>query len=250
MTPKGVVFSFVFSGHNNKSSPCRSQLDASSPEAATHTHQSPSCQLETPSSDIQSQASDDQQAPDQQLLLKQQPALPKSPFAASVDQQPVSPGHADTPPMAIPMAHLQPNLSSSAPTDSQSHMHQWAAKRSKAGQDPPREQDHQTKALHGNQADRHQADQNGDAEAGRGTQAASSQAPRLSALHGSRSRSRGNLRSDSRHNIRWNDSSESLAWSSQEDLAQLLPDRASADGVERPPQEGFSGWKQWLFMQD
>jgi len=87
-------------------------------------------------------------------------------------------------------------------------------------------------------------------EAGRGTRTASSQAPRLSALHGSRSRSRGNLRSDSRHNIRWNDSSESLVWSSQEDLAQLLPDRASADGVERPPQEGFSGRKQWLLVRD
>ncbi len=189
--------------------------------------------------------SDDQQAPDQQPLLHQQHALPKSPFATSVDQQPASPGHADTPPMAIPMAHLQPNLSSSAPTDSQSHMHRWAAKRSRAGQDPPREQDHQTRAPHGDQAD-----QNGDAEAGRGTRTASSQAPRLSALHGSRSRSRGNLRSDSRHNIRWNDSSESLAWSSQEDLAQLLPDRASADGVERPPQEGFSGRKQWLLVRD
>ncbi|KAL0031744.1 hypothetical protein WJX79_004834 [Trebouxia sp. C0005] len=39
----------------------------------------------------------------------------------------------------------------------------------------------------------------------------------------------------------------SIAWQPQqeqrqpeEDLAQLLPDRASADGVERPPQEGFS----------
>ena len=147
--------------------------------------------------------------------------------------------------MAIPMAHLQPNLSSSAPTDSQSDMHRWAAKRSRAGQDPPREQDHQTRAPHGDQAD-----QNGDAEAGRGTRTASSQARRLSALHGSRSRSRGNLRSDSRHNIRWNDSSESLVWSSQEDLAQLLPDRASADGVERPPQEGFSGRKQWLLVRD
>ena len=143
------------------------------------------------------------------------------------------------------MAHLQPNLSSSAPTGSQSHMHQWAAKRSKAGQNPLREQDNQTRAPHGDQAD-----QNGDAEAGRGTCTASSQAPRLSALHGSRSRSRGNLRSDSRHNIRWNDSSESLAWSTQEDLAQLLPDRASADGVERPPQEGFSGWKQWTLVHD
>jgi len=147
--------------------------------------------------------------------------------------------------MGIPIAHLQPNLSSSAPTESQSHMHQWAAKRSKAGQDPPSEQDHQTTASHGDQAD-----QNGDAEADRGTRTASSQAPRPSALHGSRSRSRGNLRSDSRHSIRWNDSSESLAWSAQEDLAQLLPDRASADGVERPPQEGFSGWKQWLLVQD
>lgn len=211
----------------------RSQLDASSPEIVVHAHQSPSCQLETPSTDIPSQ--DNQQAPDQQPLLHQQPALPKSPFAASVDQSPAPHGHVGTPPMAIPMAHLQPNLSSSAPTESQSHMHQWAAKRGKAGQDPPREQVHQTRASHGDQAD-----QNGDAETGRGTRAAPSLAPRLSALHGSRSRSRGNLRSDSRQNIRWNDSSESLAWSSQEDLAQLVPDRASADGVERPPQQGFS----------
>lgn len=123
-------------------------------------------------------------------------------------------------------------------------MHQWAAKRGKAGQDPPREQVHQTRASHGDQAD-----QNGDAETGRGTRAAPSLAPRLSALHGSRSRSRGNLRSDSRQNIRWNDSSESLAWSSQEDLAQLVPDRASADGVERPPQQGFSGGSTGLLCK-
>ncbi|DBB06489.1 TPA: hypothetical protein ACH3X1_012041 [Trebouxia sp. C0004] len=172
---------------------------------------------------------------DQQPLLHQHPAPPKSPFATSEHQPPATPGHAGTLPMGIPTAHLQPNLSSSAPTDSQSHLHQWAAKRSTAGQDPPCDQGHQTRASHGDQAD-----QNGDAEAGRGTRTASSQAPRLPALHGSRSRSRGNLGSDSRYSIRWNDSSESLAWSSQEELAQLLPDRASADGVERPPQEGFS----------
>ena len=69
---------------------------------------------------------------------------------------------------------------------------------------------------------------------------ASKHAP--SALHRSTS-SKGN--SDSRgtagHSIHWNDSRDSL-WSSQENLAQLVPDRASKDGVEQSPEAvSFTG---------
>ncbi len=137
--------------------------------------------------------------------------------------------------MRIPSSHQQPNLSNSAPSHSDSPLHQWGASSKRPRTDHELYQ--QPGPSHANQADL-----NGHGEAGRGAHAGhSSQAPRQSALHSSRSKSRGDFRSDGRRSIRWNNSHESLAWSSQEDLAQLQPDRASADGVERPPEEGFTG---------
>ena len=216
-------------------------MEASSPEAAPPApHLDPHTDQPT-SNGHALHHSQDQQASDQQHLLHQEPNLPvppESPFAMGTHQPPNTSSHAGSPAWSIPPAHHQPTLSSSAPTDSHSYMHQWAAKRSRPSQDHPQEPHQQPRASPPDEAE-----QNGDGEAGQGAHPPQAQAPPLSALHGGRSRSRANLASESRQHIRWNDSRESLAWSSQEDLTQLLPDRASTDGVERPPQEGFSGWQ-------
>ena len=115
------------------------------------------------------------------------------------------------------------------------HPHNWPAHNSRAESDQPqRAHQHPGVPDFVGQA----ATQPGDGDAAGGVKTGKSEDPSSSAMRDGSRRLRG--RSSSRHSLHWSDSHESLVWSSQEDLAQLAPDRASADGVEQPPGEGFT----------
>lgn len=214
---------------------CRSQLAFGSPESAhsltpslatdTHTNGTPSHPVATPSSSPQ-------RTPLHQSTLQPPPSpFTQSPSGRTAAHNPPSS------PMSIPSSRgFQPSgeqapESSSATPDLHSHINQWAARNSNSQEEAP--------------AARHQLPQaspSGHFEEGSAGKERH-HAARRSVLH-SRS-SRGKTDSGSAHGqgIRWNDSRDSLwSLSSNEDLAQLVPDRASKGGVEQAPEvASFTG---------
>lgn len=166
-------------------------------------------------------------------------AGPSSPFAQVANGEILDQTSSKS--MSIPNpspqpASLQSPAASSAPTDLRGHIHCWP--------------DHGSSQLENGHEPAHQlphaAPPIGQFEQGSMSHAADGQGHhvvRRSALHGIRSsQHRGDGRAPAGgHGIQWNDSRDSL-WSSQEDLAQLVPDRASKDGVEQSPEAvSFTG---------
>lgn len=165
------------------------------------------------------------------------PPSPPSPPSSQLSQGTPLP-QASSSPMSIPSAaHPQPSSqqapnSSSAPSDLRGHIHCWPQHTSNNQEDSPA-------ALH----QLPQASPSRHFEQGTASHEGH-HAVRRSALHHSRS-SRGKFDSGPGHGhghgIRWNDSRESLL-SSHDDLAQLVPDRASKGGVEQAPEvASFTG---------
>lgn len=118
--------------------------------------------------------------------------------------------------------------SSSCPSDLRGHIHQWAKHSSNSQGVSPATLHHLPQASSSCHFEQGAASNEGH------------HAVRRSTLHGSRS-SRGKADSGSGHGhgIRWNDSRDNLL-SSHEDLAQLVPDRASKGGVEQAPEDASS----------
>ncbi|KAL3139966.1 hypothetical protein ABBQ38_004253 [Trebouxia sp. C0009 RCD-2024] len=214
----------------------RSQLASGSPDSAhslspatdPHSNGTPSPAVDTPS------------PPQQRSLLypsalhpggSQGPVPPPSPFQQPAGGTP-APHNPLSSPMSIPFSlslcpsNEQASESSSAPPDLHGHIHRWAGRNSNSnGQEDAAAPLHQLP----------QASPSGHFEQGSVGQEGH-HAARRSALHSSRSR-RGRADSGSAggQGIRFNDSRDSL-WGSNEDLAQLVPDRASKGGLELAPE--------------
>ena len=182
-------------------------------------------------------------SPQQQSHLLQVPTQPQGSHSAETPFPPSTQLTNGTPvpqssssPMSIPSGSPpQPSgeqapESSSAPSDLCGHIHRWAKHASNNQGNSPA-------ALH----QLPQASPSCHFEQGSASNEGH-HAARRSALHGSRS-GRGKVDSGSGHGhgIRWNGSRDSLL-SSHEDLAQLVPDRASKGGVEQAPEvASFTG---------
>lgn len=171
----------------------------------------------------------------QQPIPLHPPASPIAIKSSGSNPRSSSAALAGSPPITISSSSLQPTLSTSAPSHYTTPIHHWPAHSSRAESDQPQGA-HQHPAVPDfvGQA----ATQPGDGDAAGGVKTGKSEDPSPSAMRDGSGRLRG--RSSSRHSLHWSDSHESLVWSSHEDLAQLAPDRASADGVEQPPGEGFT----------
>ena len=228
---------------------CRSELEGSSPEPADSRPLSPSLEANGNPSPASQMPQAALQHPSHQIPIQsaegpEAPEVPHSPFEQMSNGTAV--GQMPSQPMSIPSPSQQPAIlqspvSSSAPADSRQHVHHWAGL-SRQGNDNASA--HQLPQA--SPAGQHeQAASSTVATAGKGSQPA----PRHSALHASSSsKGRSDGRADGGHSIRWNDSQDSL-WSSQEDLAQLVPDRASKDGVEQSPEAvSFTGQQIWYLQ--
>ena len=212
---------------------CSSQLAPASPDSASS--QPPAAEADASPSHPADMSPPLLQQP--QLL---QPATPQSRQNTEASSPPSSQLLQGTPvpqtssgPMSIPSsAHPQPSSeqspeSSSAPSDIRGHIHCWPQHTSTNQEDSPV---HQLP----------QASPSCHFEQGTASHEGHHGVRRFSALHHSRS-SRGKPDGGHGHGIRWNDSRDSLL-SSQDDFAQLVPDRASKGGVEQAPEvASFTG---------
>lgn len=218
---------------------CRSQLASGSPDSADRQSPSAAEQIADPS-----QPADMSPAPSQhQPHLLQHPMQPQGSHGAQTPSSPSTQLTSGSPipqpsstPMSIPSGSPpQPSSeqapeSSSAPPDLRGHIHHWAKQSSHSREDSP-------VALH----QLPQASPSLHFEQGSASNEGH-HAVRCSAMHGSRSsRGKADGGSGHGHGIRWSGSKESLL-SSHEDLAQLVPDRASKGGVEQAPEvASFAG---------
>lgn len=172
-----------------------------------------------------------------QLLQPATPQDRQDTAAASPPSSQLSEGtpvpQASSGPMSIPSRpHLQPTSqqspeSSSAPTDLRGHIHCWPQHTSNQEDSPVHQPPQASPSCHFEQGTAGNEGHHG---------------VRRSALHHSRiSRAKPDGGSGHGHGIRWNDSRDSLL-SSHDDLAQLVPDRASKGGVEQAPEvASFTG---------
>ena len=224
---------------------CRSELGGSSPESSdsrplsplAETNGKPSLPGQMPEASLQSSPQQIAIQPEQGI---EGPELPPSPFeqmahGTAVAQMPSQPMSISSP--SRQPASFHSPVSSSAPADSRQHVHRWAGL---SRQGSHHASVHQLPQA--SPAGQHEQASSSAAAGGKGSQPA---APRPSALHAtssSSSKGKSDGRGDGGHSIPWNDSRDSL-WSSQEDLAQLVPDRASKDGVEQSPEAvSFTGY--------
>ena len=214
---------------------CSSQLAFGSPDSVhshSQTHSPPAEASDSPAHPADKSQPLPQQAPLLQSATQpegsQRPEDSPPPFTQLSLGRPVPQPYSS--PMSIPCSIVpqakdeQAPESSSAPSDLCGHMQRWAGGSSNRQEDGV--------------AATHQLPQVSPLchfeEGSAGIEG--HHTVRRSALHGSRS-GKGRIDSGSGrgHGILWNDSRDSLL-SSQEDLAQLVPDRASSGGVEQSPE--------------
>ena len=219
---------------------CRSQLASGIPDSVDN---------HSPSSAAEDNGSPSHPAdmsptlPQQQPHLFQSPLQPQGNWSAETPSPPstgltngTSVPQPSSSPVSIPSGSPpQPSSehapeSSSAPSDLRGHVHRWAKHTSNSQEDSPA-------ALH----QLPQASPSCHFEQGSASNEGH-HAARRPALHGSRSsRAKADSGAGHGHGIKWNDSRDSLL-SSHEDLAQLVPDRASKGGVEQAPEvASFTG---------
>lgn len=212
---------------------CSSQLAPGSPDSASS--QSPAAEADASPSHPADTAQPLMQQP--QLLQPQsrQNTEAPSPPSSRLSQGTLVP-QAFSSPMSIPSrphaesSSQQSPESSSAPSDLRDHIHCWPQHTSNNQEDSPAAMHQLPQASPSCHFEQGTASHEGH------------HAVRRSALHHHRSsRRKADGGSGHGHGIRWNDSRESLL-SSHDDLAQLVPDRASKGGVEQAPEvASFTG---------